>query len=437
MQTYYELEAPLNIPMESSGDEYEGPTAIDDVSDIGDGGAVTEDEEDQISPMNENQLVTGRLRSHQPEHFGRSDNNMSIDNYIETSTALIRKTKRQKAKSFVPDDLEDFIQDDEEEFESRPKRKRGTSSKKIVLSEDSDQFEESIAPIVAHKEFNPRQIPKTSKTKITKTKIRQSDMKWLLESSSIWTPYRPQIGDIIYYIKAGHVQFAETVSPFIKIYVDHELPEVLLCKVLEIQYQMLPTLVCDITVGVYPFLDFPENEDRDQFENLPSLTIRFFYHENSPDFLILYSLFQDSLSQGLKMGDCVKLRYELDNNITAQVLVVNEESLTPWNRYQIDFQEVEKIENFNPWELTSLKGTFSGLPKLDVLERDRLLRVIDNALKDPLLEPFFNHVFNEIESYLDSVVYPLCIRLINARLKNDYYRNTAHVLWGKRFSKTT
>lgn len=421
-----EFEAPLFIPMDSSGDEYEGPEVRDEVSDE----HVSEGEPEEginsfvdydVSPVDSIPL-TGRLRSQQPGPI--------VGNGIQSIpsvSAAAKPTRRKKRQSSI-ESVEAFISygdgSENENENARPKRNRNTSKPIKVSSESGESpIEEEM---IHSTDFDPRSPP-ISKIKIPRTKIRQADMNWLLASSSIWNPYRPQLGDVLYYIKAGHIQFAADVEPFIKILVDHELPDVLLCKVQLIHFTLIPELVCDITLGVYPFLDFPE-QMVDYEDTLPTLNIRWCQNGAKPDFLVLYNIFQDGVGNTFKMGDSVKIRYERCN-VSAQVLIISELN-TPWNRYQLDFQSVEKIENFSPWEVTSLDGKFSDLPKLEAFETQRLITILENALKDQKLEIFFNHAFNEIETYLESIAYPICIRLIHSRIKSNYYRQTEQVIWG-------
>jgi hypothetical protein len=463
-QLIADVEAPLNfVPMESSGDEYEGPAVIEDFSDDpGEGDVEMGDGE----PASRRRLLSNRLRSQQT-----GDELLVLESLEETRTAPRNRRRRKKANLNLPARLQLLADDsdhsegsltsnmeslscsasgyDLSEVESTSiiSRTRSNSKNMRITSDSEDELVSSTprrqqtlnvrntvvrASDVSDAEFEEAiaavDVPTPKKPKLGKfvgKAARKASLNWLLVDYPIWTPYRPQIGDIVYYIRAGHEKFAADVEPHIKIEVDLTLPEILLCKVKEIKYSLVPQLVCDITVAVYPALELPED---DAAETESTIVIRWFDIPKLPDFLILYDIYQDGLAQKFQMGDIVSARYG-EKNLRAQVIIVTENE-TNWYRYQIEFEDADGVENFNPWELTVEGGTFSELSRLDDEQSERLKAIVENAMRDKQLSPFLEHIFQDYQGYLDTISYPMCMRLIYNRLLNGYYRHKEQVVWG-------
>ncbi len=255
--------------------------------------------------------------------------------------------------------------------------------------------------------------------------------KWISTSVHHFAPYLPQMGDHVYYVKAGHLAFAQKVQAFIPIEVNEDLNEVIFGQVQNIEFKLDPILVCDLTLGVYPFMD-TDNFSPDLTPDLPQITIRWFDFDGQADFLILYHDFKPSISKEWNVGDNLKARFEDSEGIPVRVISVSNER-SPWRRYTVEYVETADdsitTDAFSPWELCNLDENFPVIPKLALFERQRIREIVADTMSNSNLKAFVRAVrYKFIPEYLEIIAYPIYISLILNRLDHDFYRSTDQVM---------
>jgi hypothetical protein len=304
--------------------------------------------------------------------------------------------------------------------DTRPKRQ----SKRISIISDSD--ETSLDELVQKKR---RKIQKQISEQDT---VEQSEQiisvlyppKWLTTTVPNWTPYLPQMNDLVVYVKEGHLHFAQKAASEYPFIVDETLPELLLGKVLSIQYTPGPIVICTICLGVYPeFLpgDIPD-------ENLSRIEISFADIPDCPDFLILWSEIEYAQQKCFQIGDSVIIRYP-DSEYTGTVSQISEKP-TPWEKYLVSFGNSNNLQSFSAWELRHENETFPEKQCVSEQDAQRILNGIDEFISDPYMEPFVYEIpYSSFPDYMTFVAYPIHVLLIKQRLENNFYRHVKVILY--------
>ena len=279
--------------------------------------------------------LIGRFRSRVPNFSSSDEDEENADDESETAR---RKTKRKGVYyEGSSSDEPDFDEDDLIETVSKPKKSAEPKPK-------SKGKQKAEPPMVNLAAYDEAQVDRTS---------------WLLSNVPEWSPYRPQLGDMVYYIRSGHAAFSEKVADILTVSVDQDLPNVLLAKVLDIKYSLIPILVCDVTLAIYPFLD-PQQEDE---RKLSTMSIRWFDFPGMPDVLILDVFFNASREKSWVVGDKVVVRYGADEE-PGTVLEVTD-SDDPWAKYTVKLTQLNQTDQFCCWELRNPDETFANLPSID------------------------------------------------------------------------
>ncbi|KAJ3258064.1 Bromodomain and WD repeat-containing protein 1 [Boothiomyces macroporosus] len=278
-----------------------------------------------------------------------------------------------------------------------------------VIESDTDSEDSLVQPVKKKSKIEPNRTP---------------ILEWLSTDKQSWTPYLPQIEDKIVYIKQGHANFVEKTKHTFKSKVDSSLPELLLCHVKEITWTPGNVVTCTITLSIYPALELSETP----VDDLPTITVTFFEAENVPDFLILWSEFQESMSRTWDVGDSVVIRYA-DSTSSGKILAVNE-TVSQWEKYTVQDEDDDSQITLSPWELCNPNSNFAEIETIPEPELSRIAALLLEKTDDPVFEPFMYQVpYEQYPDYLETIAYPMYISLIQSRLGNNFYRRVQQVAW--------
>ncbi|KAI8913541.1 WD40-repeat-containing domain protein [Gorgonomyces haynaldii] len=369
----------IQIPQESSGDEY----GAEENADEGDDASFDEPVFDEFDLQSDQQ----------PEG----------EEFVQSTTRQQRFEKRSRLRSSSPEGSEEQLN----------LRKRKISS--FAEDYDSDMFDESELL-----------LPEPSERKIVKKRLklpaRTSVQPWIAQDTPQFTPYLPQMHDKVFYIKAGHEEFSQKVDDYKRIVVNPHLPEIVLGEIVSIQYKLNPMLICQIELAMFDGLELPAEYDP---QKLQKVKIQWFDWNDVPDFIILYDLYLHGRKQVFEPGDIVMARYE-NGDVEAKIESVGEQE---WAKYTVSFEGFEEQLKFNPWELRRKEDKFPDLPSLDQESSKNLLGIVQGVASEPLFEAFVPEIpYDIFPEYLSMIPYPICIQLILNRLFNGFYRSL-FVIW--------
>ncbi|KAJ3276109.1 hypothetical protein HDV01_006279 [Terramyces sp. JEL0728] len=374
-----------------------------------------------------------------PSERVRTRRHQSLD---EVLLAEPIRTGRQAEEITDPhesdsDDYEDEIVSSKRSRTSERRRKERRSGANIFQSasirrssrlhhsdSNSEEMEQSASKIIESESDSEDSLCKPVKKKSKTDPARESLLQWLSTDKQSWTPYLPQIEDKIVYVKQGHVNFVEKTKHLLKSKVDPSLPELLLCHVKEINWTPGDIVTCTLNLSIYPTLELTDTP----IDELPAVSVTFFEAENVPDFLILWSEFQESMSRTWDVGDAVVIRYA-DSTSSAKIVEVND-TISQWEKYTVVDEDDKSQITLSPWELCSPNSDFAKVETIPEPELSRIAAILLEKTDDPVFEPFIEQVpYEAYPDYLASVAYPMYISLIQARLGNNFYRRVQHVAW--------
>ncbi|KAJ3322653.1 hypothetical protein HDV06_002867 [Boothiomyces sp. JEL0866] len=330
------------------------------------------------------------------------------------------------------DELQSNKRSREGERRTLPRResRRGTVSQSIRRSSrlhsdsNNDEVEHSSLKIIESDTDSEDSLVKPAKKKSKIEPNKESILRWLSTDTQSWTPYLPQIKDTIVYIKQGHLNFVEKTKHIFKSKVDSSLPELLLCHVKGICWTPGDIVTCTVTLSIYPALELSDTP----LDLLPTISVTFFEAENVPDFLILWTEFEESMTRTWDVGDSVVIRYA-DSTSSGKILAVND-TVSQWEKYTVQDEDDDSQITVSPWELCNPNSNFAEIESIPEPELSRIAAIILEKTDDPMFEPFLNQVpYDEYPDYLETVAYPMYIGLIQARLGNHFYRRVQQVAW--------
>lgn len=311
-----------------------------------------------------------RLRSQRGSDFDRSDQvgddfralDLDFLSDAEAEALGLRRRKNKKSYREVDSSGLDEGGDSDGAFEldgeglssRRRKRRRPTAGS----SSAADATSSSVLPAAASTSTAPAPYPYPTKGK---RKSRKGDFDfdpdaylptdWVSEVRPTDTPYRPQVGDKVVYIQAGHKAWLRAVKEGVRgahgeyeVYpeppdlvnrVTRELPwerktanypPIVFGVVKKIEYHVAPPAICRVDIEIHentaasdnPEARSPANSDW-SIQVLPpveSLTpttsvlkVVYFDKDDCADFLVLFDRYMAGMSTTFQMGDPVLVRY--------------------------------------------------------------------------------------------------------------------------------
>ncbi|KAJ1960397.1 hypothetical protein IWQ62_004248, partial [Dispira parvispora] len=273
-------------------------------------------------------------------------------------------------------------------------------------------------------------------------------------------PYRPQMDDLVVYFPKGHQQFLAE-SPLKDQFKSQHYPwklfpflgHTVFGVIKDIKYQVGPPTVCTLTIQqvILPVdtLQGKIDESDTGGENPSTYTTPSFaltkhrlkveYHDTTscPDFVILFSVYQHSLQQRLRLNEQVIVLFNDEEKYQARIIDEKEgkehdqplESPVPdvWQRYKVEWDPpAYPPEWLSPWEL--VKGSHSPpsatIEMLGPVEEQACLKTLDELVNNRKFSVFIPPVdMATYETYPSVVAYPMCLETIQLRLTNHFYRH--------------
>ncbi|KAG0348099.1 Bromodomain and WD repeat-containing protein 3 [Podila humilis] len=259
--------------------------------------------------------------------------------------------------------------------------------------------------------------------------------EWIKSNEPRKTPYHPQVGDFVAYLRQGHNHYLNDTPlrsklnmkavPYIR---DPSLPWVTFGRVSRITYNVGPPTWCTITLeeqilsavrGYPPNPQFSSSKRR--FE------IEFHDLEDVPDFLVLYSIFQQGANAHYQAGEEVWACFNektFQGTISNQVVDDEEFRDSLWMA-----PDQDEPTNLSPWEMQ--RDEQEDLVAIETVPEDELARIKEvihhlNAMDE--LQIFKTSVdFEAYPDYCKLVPYPMCLDSIQERLDNKFYRRSRAV----------
>ncbi|KAG0066354.1 Bromodomain and WD repeat-containing protein 3 [Linnemannia elongata] len=264
---------------------------------------------------------------------------------------------------------------------------------------------------------------------------------WIKTNEPRKTPYHPQIGDYVAYLRQGHAMYLnETplrpkldlkIVPYLK---DPSLQWVIFGRVSRITYNVGPPTWCTITLEeqiMSSSWGFPPNPEfspsRRRFE------IEFHDLGDVPDFIVLYSVFQEGVNAQYNVGEQVWASFDGNNYPgTISDQVVDDPSLPDslWMAFEISWPNNEDVTNLSPWEIQreEQEDGPQGREEIPTEDFERIEEILNHFLGMEDMQIFKESVdFESYPDYCKAIAYPICLDAIQERITSGYYRRTRAV----------
>ncbi|KAJ3033337.1 hypothetical protein HDV00_006493 [Rhizophlyctis rosea] len=511
MQFLQEIIFPLP---ESSGDEYAGNGASeedDNDSDIGDmevgsddpSFVVDDDAEETVHRKARRSLAEKKKRKKQRRKkraggsgSGKRKRQLSeseeedADWDPDVGGSSSGRRKRTRVVSYK-DELEDDLDDDVEiKRERRVRRDSRTDDSEPMQTETESEIEINMTP-------SPSPPPRSKKAKHAAgpsgsngqtgsgsragknwfraigigSPSRSQPGDWITQVEAKRTPYLPQIGDFVAYIKKGHEKFVEVAQqeyPHLRIPttgpggLDPKLPGVVYGEVRKLTFLATnPEVACvEIEVWVEHGGEFTWKTDQGAYaqswsQDLPprpykarmhplkindkkeTLRVAYADVDQCEDFLVLFDEFVASVfDQELAEGVMIMAGYQ-DGEYEGTVENVGNGFREGgwdgcWESVSLTWHDGSGGANMSPWEIRTDDETWAWTKRqgLSDDERTRISAILANYIVDTRLEVFVEPVdYASYPTYLQGVAYPVCLEMMQERLKNGFYRSVQAVAW--------
>eukprot|EP00842_Homolaphlyctis_polyrhiza_P000724 jgi/Hompol1/1652/HPOL_000826-RA len=272
---------------------------------------------------------------------------------------------------------------------------------------------------------------------------------WISKTRQSWSPYLPQIGDTVAYIKSGHRAFLEAAGEFGGT-VDEALPDVVFATVSALDYvtgyEVGQPVICEATLSLLAVRD-PAIGLQSKAGLMPwkvlrngatpvqaTLQLRFCDLDATPDFIVLLDDYIASVcaDSHWRVGDRVVVRYG-DEEFEGSVREIMD-STDPWSRYVVRIPDAvagESVDRFSPWEMRRPdRAPREFSEHLTPQETKRLIGLIGDIANISDMDVFVKPVsYSDFPTYLTMVAYPMCLSLIIDRLNQGFYRRLESLAW--------
>ncbi|KAF9977388.1 Bromodomain and WD repeat-containing protein 3 [Actinomortierella ambigua] len=261
---------------------------------------------------------------------------------------------------------------------------------------------------------------------------------WIKINTPRKSPYHPQIGDYVAYCRQGHHFFLnETplrsrldfkIVPYLK---DPTLPWVVFGRISRITYNVGPPTWCTITLeeqilesshGYPPHPTFTPSRRR--------FDIEFHDLEDVPDFIILYSVFQQGVNAQYQVGEEIWASFDdhsYAGTISDQIVEDPNFEDSLWMAFEVTWSSQEAT-NLSPWEMQHEEDEEYITEQIPPQEFERIEQVIKHLMQLDEFQAFTPEVdFAAYPSYCQAVAYPICLESITERLKSGFYRRARAV----------
>lgn len=186
--------------------------------------------------------------------------------------------------------------------------------------------------------------------------------EWLSIDDRRYSPYLPQLFDIIRYFPEGHKMFLEheprdmfnSNLPWEKI---RHLPNVVCAQIAEMNFFVFEGLSCCSLVLIQL-----ENDSIVEGRDIPSLlkgnrfAVTFYDMDCVPDFIVLACRYEWAMKNSYKIGDIVEVIYGHEERYIGKIVGVPARRKSPWQSYTVEWLNLDDPpEKCSPWELEPLE----------------------------------------------------------------------------------
>ncbi|KAG0364885.1 Bromodomain and WD repeat-containing protein 3 [Gamsiella multidivaricata] len=264
---------------------------------------------------------------------------------------------------------------------------------------------------------------------------------WIKVNEPRKSPYHPQIGDYVAYLRQGHSLYLKETplrsklnlkaAPYIK---DPSLPWVTFGRVSRITYNVGPPTWCTITLeeqilssawGYPPTPEFSTSRRRFEVE----------FHDlgEVPDFIVLYSVFQEGINAHYDVGEQIWASFDgsvYTGTISGHVIEDENFPESLWMAYEVSWPANEDVTNLSPWEMQREEQEDESLYREVIPEKEfeRIEEIVQHLLRMEEFQIFKSSVdFEAYPDYCKAVAYPICLESIQERLASGFYRRSRAV----------
>ncbi|RKO91141.1 hypothetical protein BDK51DRAFT_30318 [Blyttiomyces helicus] len=285
--------------------------------------------------------------------------------------------------------------------------------------------------------FSKKPIPQPRRNKAKPKPVLPSPLPtfgidpWVQVLEPRQTPYLPQLGDVIVIIKKGYEEFCTEAAaihpqPEIKSLNMSTYPDVVIARVDSLHFRAAPRAIC--TLGLC-LLTAPSATSSGDIEAQPSplpprtdlvpttipytnVLLELVDLPGTPDFVVLYDDYRRAVAVQWNVGDELVMPYIKEDSGGSVADFRGDEDVSPW--------EIRR-----PGE-----DAWVQQEGLDPAEKDRIVAIVERAMRPEVMEPFLDAVDVTVWHYYPVVVaYPVWLKMILARLRNDFYRHVEAVAW--------
>eukprot|EP00794_Sanderia_malayensis_P000318 gene318-948_t len=293
--------------------------------------------------------------------------------------------------------------------------------------------------------------------------------EWITSSQPQKSPYVPQIGDEVYYLRQGHELYVNAVlerkvyniNPKKQCYCKYDLKADELCRVMKIHYSTERPITCSLNL----VLISPETGNNTG----GSFTVRYHDMPGVLDFFVLRQHYDQAIRRNWSPGD--RFRCAIENQWWSGTIIrqnpyqeefpeshfkslevrwdTNEEEImSPWDMEPVADNDVEAMddgdvdsetsnipvtdEDRKLFDYTPIPSDWLGEDRDTATQREeyRLFSALEQFSELPVAGAFAYPVdVDNYADYLTVVSYPTDLNTIRERLVNNFYRRRSALLW--------
>lgn len=395
----------------------------------------------------------------------------SLSAFINAPLSSItpKNTRSKKRRHTFGSDVEEYLEDglfapaevDEVqvvEVEEREVRHSGRTARITpVIADEEEEEAEVYNPSLERQHRHRRRAEQRSRRR---EEHEFGPVEWLTIDDRRYSPYLPQLWDIVAYFPEGHRtflekeprrQFHEDIPSYVTEGASRRSQQShLLAQVVEVQFcvnEAVGRPWCQMTLVPVDEAAYLSSSDEGIAGELRAdpmasdrFVLRYYDMADIPDFLILACRYTWSLDQDYHAGQLVRVIYGHEESYSGRITRVGPRRRSAWQCYTVQWLTLDDPpEDCSPWELEPVieesddNGSFrpyrchEAIPEatLRVLV-DGLGSIMANRRAQYLVDPVDYRSFPD---YTVTVPYPMHLDLMRSRLENGFYRRMEAFLW--------
>ncbi|XP_063794477.1 bromodomain and WD repeat-containing protein 3 isoform X4 [Pseudophryne corroboree] len=399
---------------------------------------TTNGEESQSSPEDEESRASSEasadeMTAHWPTESSSSDSSSEYSDWTTDAGINLQPPKRQTrqaTRKMCSSSEDENVKEDDKQRKRKLTRRKKQSER---LSMEGESSEGWIPP------------------------------QWILDTIPRRSPFVPQMGDEVIYLKQGHEAYVRAVRKA-KIYSVNlqkqpwhksELREQEFLKIVGIRYEVGPPTLCCLKLA---FMDPTSGKMSGE-----SFSVKYHDMPDVIDFLVLYQFYKEAKDRNWQIGD--RFRSIIDDawwfgTVESQQPFQMEYPDSLFQCYSVHWDNNER-ENMSPWDMEPIPEDIvlpdevgAGVPvtveELNALQykpedgewgsksRDdvceRIIGGIDQLLTLDFVSPFSAPVdLAAYPTYCTAVAYPTDLGSVRKRLESRFYRRISALIWEVRY----